>query len=348
MDMKQESSCGDVGSPSSQRQAPSCESIPNFTAEELERATDGYSESRVVGHGDSSTVYKGILPGNNHVVAIKKWFPLRRIQVDQFTDEVKILFKLNHNHLVRILGCSLETPVPILVYEYVPNGTLHHHIHDRPGSLSWEARLRIAGETAGAVACVHSAIPGWPTHHRGIRSVDILLNNDLTAKVSDFAARLDRADCLVLERFFHSMKGYLEPDFFLLTSRLTQKSDVYCFGVVLAELLTGQKPVSAARTAEDKNLGVFFLKNLREGTLFEMLEARVREEGRPDAVKAVAEVAGRCLMPREEERPTMREIAEELQSIRRLEKNAWAAEAPDNFCSTCAGESGSDNGRTFA
>ncbi|KAM0953542.1 putative protein kinase RLK-Pelle-WAK family [Dioscorea sansibarensis] len=158
-----------------------------FTADELETATDNYNQSRVLGWGGYGIVYKGILPPDNQLVAIKKSkFMENQInQIDQFINEVVILSQVVHTNVVRILGCCLETPVPTLVYEYVPGGTLYHHIHEQRGSLSWSARLKIAIDTAGALAYLHSAT-ARPIFHRDIKSTNILLDDNYMAKVSDF------------------------------------------------------------------------------------------------------------------------------------------------------------------
>lgn len=288
-----------------------------FTAEELERATDNYSESRILGRGGSGIVYKGILP-DNQAVAIKKSIIVSESQIGQFINEVVILSQVNHRNVVRLLGCCLETQVPLLVYEYVSNGTLHHHIHhqDHISSLSWETRLRIAAETAGALAYLHTAT-AQPIFHRDVKSANILLDENCIAKVADFgASRLIPLDSDQITTFVQGTLGYLDPEYFQ-TGRLTEKSDVYSFGVILAELLTGEKPMSSAMAREEQNLALYFLSNTRRNHLFEILEPRVRNEGGREQLLTVAEVTRRCLRMRGEERPTISEVAMELQRLRR-------------------------------
>ncbi|PKA61907.1 Wall-associated receptor kinase 2 [Apostasia shenzhenica] len=298
-----------------------------FTAEELKRATDNYSDSRILGHGGNGTVYRGVLQESNRVVAIKKSKYVDETQIEQFINEVVLLSQVIHKHVVRILGCCLETPVPLLVYEFVPNGTLQHHLHSSRGSLSWEARLRIASETAGALAYLHSAI-ARPIFHRDVKAANILLDENYMAKVSDFGASrlipLDRAEITTLVQ---GTLGYLDPEYFQ-TGQLTEKSDVYSFGVVLAEMMTGMMPLSSERPPEEKNLAIYFLLRMKEERLLEMVEPRVRNEGTKEQLEAVANLAVRCLRLKGEDRPAMREVAAELDRLRRTEEPVVWVTAP--------------------
>ncbi|XP_055812644.1 wall-associated receptor kinase 2-like [Solanum dulcamara] len=296
-----------------------------FTAAELKKATNNYASDRILGRGGNGIVYKGILP-DNRIVAIKKSKFMDQEQIEQFINEVLILTQVNHRNVVRLFGCCLEAEVPLLVYEYISHGTLYEHIHNRNGApwLSWENRLRVASETASALAYLHSSAQ-MPIIHRDVKSANLLLDDVYTAKVADFgASRLIPIDQTHLATMVQGTLGYLDPEYFR-TSQLTEKSDVYSFGVVLAKLLTGMKPISRDRNEEDKNLAEYFVLSMRRNQLFQILDRRVVREGSLEQLKKVAELVKSCLSLHGEDRPTMKEVAMELENLRKFTKNnPWA------------------------
>ncbi|KAM7478115.1 hypothetical protein LguiA_026328 [Lonicera macranthoides] len=287
-----------------------------FSSKELEMATDHYNENRVLGHGGQGTVYKGMLI-DGRIVAVKKSTKVDEGQLDQFINEVAILSQINHRNIVKLHGCCLETEVPLLVYEFIPNGTLLQYIHDESEDfpLTWDVRLRIATEVAAALSYLHS-FASFPIYHRDIKSTNILLDDKYRSKVADFGtSRSIAVDQTHLTTRVLGTFGYLDPEYFQ-SSQFTEKSDVYSFAIVLVELLTGQKPISSTRSDEMRSLATYFILAMEEKRTFDILDSRVRNEGKKDEIMRVANLARRCLNLNGQQRPTMKEVAMELEAIK--------------------------------
>ncbi|XP_024045609.1 wall-associated receptor kinase 2 [Citrus clementina] len=300
----------------SKLQGRSSEKAKIFTEEEIKTVTNNYAN--VIGRGGSGLVYKGFLP-NKTPVAVKKSKIVDQTKIDEFINELVVVSQINRRNVVRLLGCCLETQVPLLVYEFVGNGNLFEQIH-KNGNLSWERRLRIAAETAGVLSYLHSET-NVPIIHRDVKSANILLDENYTPKVSDFgASKLVPIDAIQNYTVVQGTLGYVDPEY-LQTCKLTDKSDVYSFGVVLAELLTGKMALLSDKPEEERSLAMNFLSSLKQNRLLEILDNRIVNDGNKQQLKEVAKLAARCISVRGEERPTMKEVAFELQGRLSLMSN---------------------------
>lgn len=287
-----------------------------FTSKELEKATDHFNENRILGQGGQGTVYKGMLT-DGRIVAVKRSRIVDEGQVEQFVNEVMILSQINHRNIVKLLGCCLETEVPLLVYEFISKGTLFQHLHNpiEEFPMSWERRMRIATEVAGALSYLHFTA-AIPIYHRDVKSSNILLDDQYRAKVADFGtSRSIAIDQTHLTTMVKGTIGYLDPEYFQ-TCQFTDKSDVYSFGVVLVELLTGQKPISAMRAEDGRSLAVYFIESMEENHLLDIVEAGLIKQSQEEEILGVANLAKRCLNSNGRNRPTMKEVAMELERIR--------------------------------
>ncbi|KAL0008687.1 hypothetical protein SO802_010189 [Lithocarpus litseifolius] len=292
-----------------------------FNSKELKKATDHFSKDRIIGKGGQGTVYKGML-GDGQIIAIKKCNIVDKANLEHFINEIVILSQINHRNVVKLLGCCLETEVPLLIYEFIPNGTLFQYIHEENEGvqLTWAMRLKIAIEIAGALSYLHSAA-SLPIYHRDIKSTNILLDEKYRAKVADFGtSKIVKIDQTHVTTVVQGTFGYLDPEYFQ-TGQFTEKSDVYSFGVVLVELLTGEKPVSSTRSEEGRSLSTYFILSMNENHLFDILDDCVREEGDKEDIIIVANLAKKCLHLNGKERPTMGEVAMELQGIQKKDTN---------------------------
>jgi serine/threonine protein kinase len=174
--------------------------------------------------------------------------------MEQVLNEIRLLSSVDHPNLVRLLGCCLEKGEPILVYEFMPNGTLSQHLQrERGEGLLWRTRVTIVAETAHALAYLHSALTP-PICHRDVKSSNILLDSDFNAKVADFGlSRLFLTEASHISTAPQGTPGYLDPQYHE-NFHLTDKSDVYSFGVVLVEIITALKVVDFSRKENEINL----------------------------------------------------------------------------------------------
>ncbi|XP_057431559.1 wall-associated receptor kinase-like 20 isoform X2 [Lotus japonicus] len=291
-----------------------------FTGREIKKATNDFSGDRLLGIGGYGEVYKGIL-NDGTVVAIKCAKLGNAKGTDQILNEVRILSQVNHRNLVGLLGCCVELEQPIMVYEFIENGTLLDHLQGLipkgRALITWIHRLSIARDTAEGLAYLHfMAVP--PIYHRDVKSSNILLDMKHSAKVSDFGlSRLAQTDMSHISTCAQGTLGYLDPEYYR-NYQLTDKSDVYSFGVVLLELLTAQKAIDFNREADDVNLAIYVQRMVEQEKLMEVIDPVLKDRAtlmELETMKALAFLALGCLEEKRQNRPSMKEVAEEIEYI---------------------------------
>ncbi|KAI4316771.1 hypothetical protein L6164_024716 [Bauhinia variegata] len=293
-------------------------SVPIYTYKDIEKATNSFSDKQRLGNGGYGTVYAGKLHSDDWV-AIKRIKHRETGSIEQVMNEIKLLSSVSHPNLVRLLGCSIEYGEQILVYEFMPNGTLCQHLHrERGNGLLWPIRVTIAAETAQAIAHLHSAI-NPPIYHRDIKSSNILLDYNFRSKVADFGlSRLGMTETSHISTAPQGTPGYVDPQYHQ-DFHLSDKSDVYSFGVVLVEIITGLKVVDFLRPQNEVNLAALATDRIGKGLLSEIIDPFLQANQDPNTISSihkVAELAFRCLAFHRDMRPSMTEVAAELEQIR--------------------------------
>ncbi|CAO2174953.1 unnamed protein product [Urochloa humidicola] len=289
-----------------------------FKLAEIDRATNGFDDSKVLGEGGFGCVYQGTLEDGT-TVAVKV---LKRYDGQgerEFLAEVEMLGRLHHRNLVKLLGICVEENARCLVYELIPNGSVESHLHgvDRETApLDWNSRMKIALGAARALAYLHEDSSPCVIH-RDFKSSNILLEHDFTPKVSDFGlARTARGEgnqhisTRVMGTF-----GYVAPEY-AMTGHLLVKSDVYSYGVVLLELLTGRKPVDMSRPAGQENLVAWarpLLTNVL--SLRQAVDPLLGPNVPLDNVAKAAAIASMCVQPEVAHRPSMGEVVQALKLV---------------------------------
>ncbi|KAH9313191.1 hypothetical protein KI387_028226, partial [Taxus chinensis] len=291
-----------------------------FTYKTLYRATKGFADVRKCGHGACATVYGGCLADGRHV-AVKRvnfGFGYSQQGVRQLLNEITLLSNIDHPNVVQLLGCCVDAEEPILVYEFVPNGTLAQHLHcdqtDNDRLLDWKSRCTIAANAASALAYLHNLNP--PIYHRGCQKSGSLQSLIISFRLIFRLVPFDGGTHI--STVPQGTPGYLDPDYHM-TYRLTDRSDVYSFGVVLVEIISGMKPVDLSRDGNEVNLSVLAVAKITAGSLDDIIDSSLNVARKPHVralVHRIGELAFRCLDHDRDSRPTMTEVAQELLAIR--------------------------------
>ncbi|KAJ9163324.1 hypothetical protein P3X46_023003 [Hevea brasiliensis] len=299
-----------------------------FCYNELEKATNSFASENELGDGGFGAVYYGKLQDGREV-AVKRLYERNYCKVQQFLNEIALLTRLRHKNLVSLYGCtSRRSRELLLVYEYIPNGTVADHLRGDQASsspLTWPIRMRIAIETASALVFLHAS----DVIHRDVKTNNILLDNYFSVKIADFGiSRLFPIDVTHISTAPQGTPGYLDPEYYQCF-QLTDKSDVYSFGVVLVELLSSLPAVDRTRHRHEINLAKLAINKIKRSALDELIDPCLgyhSDEEVKRMTTCVAELAFLCLQEDSELRPTMGEVLEEL---KRIESRGDDSENPE-------------------
>ncbi|CAI0451167.1 unnamed protein product [Linum tenue] len=294
-----------------------------FTYDELLQATNGFSKQNLLGEGGFGCVYKGVLVDGREVAV--KQLKIGGSQGErEFRAEVDIISRVHHRYLVSLVGYCISDHQRLLVYDYLPNDTLHFHLHTegRP-VMDWATRIKVAAGAARGLAYLHEDCHPRIIH-RDIKSSNILLDDNFDARVADFglaklALELD-SNTHVSTRVMGTF-GYMAPEY-AQSGKLTEKSDVYSFGVVLLELITGRKPVDPSQPLGDESLVEWARPRLTEALDNEDLDVlsdpRLEKNYVPGEMFRMIEAAAACVRHSGIKRPRMSQVARALDSINEL------------------------------
>ncbi|KAJ0766320.1 putative protein kinase RLK-Pelle-SD-2b family [Helianthus annuus] len=265
-----------------------------FSLDEILSATQKFDGALVVGKGGFGKVYKGSITvenGETFIVAIKRLNLDSSQGATEFWAEIEMLTKLRHCNLVSLIGYCNENSEMILIYEFMPHGTLDDHLHRKGTNLSWVQRLKIS---IGAARGLHYLHTGTGTQH-GISDFGL-------SKIGPTNTSGAYVNTLVRGTF-----GYLDPEYFL-TGRLTRKSDVFAFGLVLFELVCGRAALESSLDEDECSLAKWAHESIEKGKVNEIIDFNIKSQISPKCLKVFVQIADRCLSSESKKRPTMAEI----------------------------------------
>ncbi|KAK9065853.1 hypothetical protein SSX86_015255 [Deinandra increscens subsp. villosa] len=310
-----------------------------FSLDEILSATQNFDDALVIGKGGFGKVYKASINTENgevFIVAIKRLDSMSNQGEPEFLAEIEMLTRLRHCNLVSLIGYCNENSEMILIYEFMPYGTLVGHLQKYGASMSWVQRLKIS---IGAARGLHYLHTGTGTEngviHRDVKSSNILLDKDYAAKISDFGLSKigpTNTSTTYVNTVVRGTFGYLDPDYFL-TGRLTRKSDVFAFGVVLFEILCGRVALDNSLDEDECSLAKWAHESVEEGKVYEIIDFNIKSEISPKCLKVFVQTADRCLSTNSKKRPTMTEILVALELSLALQNKFDSDEKPKRILS---------------
>ncbi|KAL2941554.1 Wall-associated receptor kinase-like 8 [Bienertia sinuspersici] len=286
-----------------------------FGQKDIEKATNNLDRDLVIGSSAYRNVYKASIEDRVVVIGVPLQEEPNPEMIHRNLTEAAIAMVMNHDSMIKLYGCCLETSTPILVYELLPNGTLFQHLHGDLASskcMKWIDCLRVATDAAYALSYMHNALRK-PVVHRGFSSFSVLLDHSFHAKLSNFGYAVSITPGDTSERWaVLGAPGYVDPEY-TITHVVTEKCDVYSFGVLMLEMLTRKNPGRMIRGGRD--LVEVFLSAVEKKCMIKMIDSGVLEQASRDEIHKVAELALKCVAKSRDQRPTMIEVVVQLRQI---------------------------------
>ncbi|XP_051134349.1 probable LRR receptor-like serine/threonine-protein kinase At5g48740 isoform X2 [Andrographis paniculata] len=300
-----------------------------FTYKEIKSTTNNFKEA--IGRGSFGCVYTGKLPGGKPV-AVKVRFDKSQLGADSFINEVSFLSQIHHQNLVTLEGFCCESKQQILIYEYLPGGSLADNLYganSKKLTLSWVRRLKIAVDAAKGLEYLHNG-SDLRIIHRDVKSSNILLDKEMNAKVCDFglSKQVTQADASHVTTIVKGTAGYLDPEYYS-TQQLTEKSDVYSFGVVLLELICGREPLTHTGSPDSFNL-VLWAKPYLQAGAFEIVDESIKGTYDGESMRRASLIACRSVERDAQRRPSISEVLAELKEAYSLQLSYLASSGSAN------------------
>ncbi|KAK2445937.1 Protein kinase superfamily protein [Trifolium repens] len=285
--------------------------VPIIDYKQIEKSTNNFEENNILGVGGFGCVYKAQFD-ENLVVAVKKLHCQTQYAETEFENELELLSKIQHPNIISLLGCSINGEMRFIVYELMQNGSLEAQLHgpSQGSRLTWYMRMKIALDTASGLEYLHEhCYP--PVIHRDMKSSNILLDANFNATLSDFGlAIIDGSQKKNIK--FSGTLGYVAPEY-ILDGKLTDKSDVYAYGVVLLELLLGRMPVEKLAQAKCQSLVTWAMPQLTDRSkLPNIVDPVIKDTMDLKHLYQVAAVAVLCLQPEPSYRPLITDVLHSL------------------------------------
>lgn len=277
-----------------------------FSLEEMKRATQNFHSTNLLGEGGFGSVYKGTLD-DGEVVAIKKISFFSPHGRRQFLNEVNLILLVQHRNLIKLIGCCVENQERLLIYEYLPNKSLDKHLFEGGSLLPWTTRMHIILGTAKGLAYLHEDSQ-FPIVHRDIKPANVLLDEHMNPKITDFGlARLFPEDQSHMSSLIAGTLGYLAPEY-ALHGQLTEKADVFSFGLVALETMSGRKNTDPSLPGEQQHLLQWAWKLFREGRQVSLVDPRLEAQFNENEAIHLVHVALLCTQAVAGLRPMMSKV----------------------------------------